>query len=314
MREARTGTVWWVSCTLVAALLIGLGATATAGEAKLMWRKTDTSVALMKDGKVVWAHHHDKAVGKPHMKVCLVDGTELTRPWPMPEGYKGYDHTWHKSLWWSWKFINKVNVWEHNQKDTEPVKVEVVTSDDGSARIAMDVAYHLPQAKAVVTEKRVIAVSAPSAEGRYHIDWSATFTGAGKDVVFNKNWYGGMAARMAKRTIKWVFRDSEGREGQRGCARKRSRWIDFSGKLDGGREAGLAIFVHKDNPRQPPPWCVIQGMPYFNPVFTGSEDYTLSAGKTLVLRYRMLVHPGLMTREQVEAEWKVFAEAPAAEK
>jgi len=281
-------------------------------ETSFTWRKTDTTVALLAGGKVVWEHRHEKAPGKPHMKVCLVDGTELTRPWPKPAGYKGYDHTWHKALWWSWKFINGVNVWEHNHPNTEPTKVDAATRPDGSARIALDVRYNVPKQGPVLTEKRLIAVSAPSADGRYTIDWTAVFTAGDADVKLNKNWYGGMAMRMAKRTSKWTFRDSEGREGHKACSRKRSKWVDFSGPLDSGAKAGVAILVHRDNPRQPPPWCVIQHMPYFNPAFTGAEDYTLPAGKTLTLRYRILVHPGILTREQVEAEWKAFGNAPAA--
>jgi len=294
---------------LMATALIGCVANAeNKVKTKFEWKKTDASVTLMHDGKVVWEHHQDKTVGKPHMKLCLIDGTELTRPWPMPEGYKGYDHTWHKAMWWSWKFINKVNVWEHNHKSTEPVKIEVTTGDDHSARIALDVNYTLPKDGLVLKEKRVIAVSTPDASGRYTVDWATTFTAQEKDVVLNKNWYGGMAVRMAKKTIKWTYRDSEGREGEKGCSRKRSKWVDFSGGLESGKEAGVAVLVHKDNPRQPPPWCVIQKMPYFNPVFTGAEDFTIPAGKDLVLRYRILVHPGILTREKVEAEWKAFSE------
>jgi len=299
----------------VAVLVIGavLIAESTSAEkkakAKFEWKKTDTSLALLNNGTAVWEHHHDKATGKPHMKVCLVDGTELTRPWPKPDGYKGYDHTWHKAMWWSWKFINKTNFWERNHKCTVPVKVDVTARDDHSASIAMDISYKLPKQDPVLKEKRLISVSAPGADGRYSIDWTATFTAGKKDVTLDKNWYGGMAVRMAKRTSKWVFRDSEGRKGQKGCSRKRSKWVDFSGALEGGKKAGLAVFVHRDNPRQPPPWCVIQGMPYFNPVFTGAEDYTLAAGKSLTLRYRILVHPGILTPRQLEAEWKAFCNA-----
>ena len=302
--RSRWSWAWVVACA--APLLAGL-----AGAAEFGWKKADTSVALMSGDRVVWEHHHDKAVGKPHMRVCLVNGTELTRPWPKPERYKGYDHTWHKALWWSCKFINGINFWESNQKGTEPVKVDVAANADFSARVTLDIHYRLPQAKPLLTEKRVIAVCAPTAEGRYHIDWTATFTAPDKDVALNKNWYGGMAARMAKRTLRWTFRDSEGRQGERACSRKRSKWIDFSGGLEGGKEAGMAIFVHRDNPRQPPPWCVIQGMPYFNPAFTGAEDYTVPAGKSLTLRYRILVHPGLLSREQLEAEWTAFSAPPS---
>jgi len=308
-RLRRGQRAWVVAGAIAAVTLAG-----AAGETKpkYTWRKTETSFALLRGGDAVWEHHHDKATGKPHMKVCLLDGTELTRPWPKPDGYKGYDHTWHKALWWSWKFINRTNFWEGNQKGTKPVKVVATGGDDHSARIEADIHYHLPGAEPVLTERRIITVSAPSGEGRYHIDWCGRFTAGGKLVALGKNWYGGLAARMAKRTSRWTFRDSEGREGAKACSRQRARWMDFSGGLPGGASAGMAIFVHRDNPRQPPPWCVIQGMPYFNPAFTGSEDYSLAAGKTLTLRYRILVHPGLMTREQLEAEWKAFAATPAA--
>ena len=311
-RRSRWDWAWVVCCAAAAAWPMGLRAAGAGAEPTYRWQKTDTSLALLNGDRVVWEHGHDKAVGKPHMRLCLVDGTELTRPWPMPKGYKGYDHTWHKALWWSWKFINGTNFWERNHKGTEPVKADVAANDDHSARIALDIHYRLPQAPPLLTEKRVIAVSSPGAEGRYHVDWTAVFTASDKDVTLNKNWYGGMAARMAKRTLRWTFRDSEGREGAKACSRKRAKWMDFSGTLGEGREAGVAIFVHRDNPRQPPPWCVIQGMPYFNPAFTGSEDFTLAAGKSLTLRYRILVHPGLLSAQQLEAEWKAFCGPPPA--
>ena len=313
-KRITRGVNWrgWTYAALFAMTMVSIAEVAIAekkAETKFEWKKTDTSLALLNNGSVVWEHHHDKATGKPHMKVCLTDGTELTRPWPKPEGYKGYDHTWHKAMWWSWKFINGTNFWEHNHKSTVPVKVDAAAADDYSGRIVLDISYKLPRQETILKEKRLVAISTPGADGRYSIDWTATFTAGKKDVTLNKNWYGGMAIRMAKRTSKWTFRDSEGREGQKGCSRKCSKWVDFSGDLEGDKKAGLAIFVHRDNPRQPPPWCVIQGMPYFNPVFTGAEDYTLPAGKSLTLRYRILVHSGIMTRKQVESEWKTFCDS-----
>jgi subtilase family serine protease len=59
----------------------------------------------------------------PFSVVFLIDGTELTRPCPFPEGYPKSDHTWHRALWWSWKAINGINFWEQNQPGTDPVEV-----------------------------------------------------------------------------------------------------------------------------------------------------------------------------------------------
>jgi len=278
------------------------------------WRQTETSIALLNHGRVVWQHVHDKKMGKPFMRIGLLDGTELTRPCPFPKGYPKSDHTWHRALWWSWKAIDGVNYWEKNQQGTEPVKVEIQHQKDGSAVIDMVIAYHLPDQPPVVNERRVIAVTAPDATGSYRIDWQMTFTPAGKDdVVFNRNSYGGMALRMAAECCgdaksgkqPWTFLDSEGRPN---CNGQTARWVDYFGAATNGRPAGVAMFDHPENPRHPSFWQSRAHYPYLNPSFTCKEDYQLPAGKNLTLRYRILVHPGIMDKEKLEREWKAFAE------
>ncbi len=287
-----------------------------SAEMDLSWRQTDTSIALLNHGRVVWQHVHDKKVGKPYMRIGLVDGTELTRPWPFPKDYPKADHTWHRALWWSFKAIDGVNYWEENQQGTEPVEVRILHNQDGSARIVTAIEYHLPNQPAVVIEKRVIAVGAPDATGTYLIDWQATFTPAGKDdVVFNRNSYGGLAIRMAAECCgdvaagkpAWTFLDDEGRENSNG---KTARWVAYRGTAPNGRAAGIAIFDHPDNPRHPSPWQTRSHYPYLNPSFTCREDYTLKASESLTLRYGVLVHHGPADKERLEHHWKAFADAP----
>ncbi len=79
--------------------------------AGIEWIKTETSLALHKDGKPVWIHHHDPAMGKPRARLFF-GLHELTRPYPEPLGYKKqwkreYDQPWHYGLWWSWKYLQK---------------------------------------------------------------------------------------------------------------------------------------------------------------------------------------------------------------
>jgi len=278
-------------------------------------RETETSVALLNHGRMVWEHVHDRKIGKPYMRIGLIDGTELTRPCPFPEDYPKSDHTWHRALWWSWKAINGINFWEQNQPGTDPVDVEITHSDDGSVRIGLTIAYHLPDQPALVNEKRIITVSAPDKKGTYRIDWQATFTPAGEDaVVFNKNSYGGMAIRMAAEccgnantgTQAWKFVDNEGRANFNNQA---ARWAAYLGTTPNGQPAGVAMFDHPDNPRHPSYWQSRSQYPYLNPSFTCKEDYTLPAGKSLTLRYRILVHQGAADTERLEQEWKAFAAA-----
>ncbi len=309
----RHGLSW----LLLAILFPAAGQTAEPDKTDFDWRKTDTSITLLNHGKMVWQHVHDRKIGKPFMRFGLLDGTELTRPCPFPKDYPKNDHTWHRALWWSFKAIDGVNYWEENQPGTDPVQVDVETRADGSAVIRATVTYHLPDQPPVVIEKRTIRVGAPDASGTYRIDWQATFTAAGKkDVVFNRNGYGGFAIRMAAECCgdaesnkpAWTFFNSEDLPGING---RNARWVGYRGTAQNGRPACIAMFDHPDNPRHPTPWQTRGQYPYMNPSFTCKEDYTLQAGKSLTLRYGVLVHDGSADGAVIEKRYREFAETAA---
>lgn len=289
---------------------------APAVDTDFSWRQMDTSIALLNHGRHVWEHVHDRKIGKPYMRIGLLDGTELTRPCPFPKGYPKSDHTWHRALWWSWKAINGVNYWEENQQGTDPVEVEIAHNDDYSAQIEMAIAYHLPDQPPTVMENRLITVCAPDRTGTYSIDWRATFTQLGEDdVVFNKNSYGGMALRMAAECCgdasaerpPWTFLDSEGRAN---CNDQAARWVAYAGNTPNGQSAVVAMFDHPDNPRHPSWWQSRSHYPYLNPSFTCKEDYTLPGDGSLTLKYRILIHHGSAVTERLEQEWRAFAITP----
>jgi hypothetical protein len=307
-------TIMLVSCAFVVRNpAVILPAAAQPAARQLSWQQTGDSVSLVNHGRMVWEHVHDKKVGKPYMRFGLLDGTELTRPWPVPEKYPRNDHVWHRALWWSWKTINGTNYWENNQTGTEPVKVTVETKPDGSARIASSIAYHCSNEPPVVLEERIVNVSAPDAAGSYLIDWQATFTPAGRnDVRFGKNSYGGFALRMAAefcgdaagKVPAWSFVNDQ---GQPDCNNKAARWVSFHGTVSNGQAACIAIFDHPANPRHPSMWQTRNQYPYLNPSLTCKEDYVLPAGETLRLRYGVFVCAGPFDQKALEERWKAFA-------
>jgi len=285
---------------------------------KLTWRRTKTSIALLADGRVVWQHVHNRKLGKPYMRFGLGDGTELTRPWPIPKGYARGDHRWHRALWWSWKAIGGVNYWEGNQQGTEPVEAKVTANDDGSAAIRLKIAYHQPGKAPVAMEARQIDVTAPDAGGSYLIRWRAIFTPAGKDdVVFNRNSYGGFALRLAAECCgdpaagkpAWTFVDSEKRKDSNG---RTARWVAYHGTAANGQPVTVAVFDHPANPRHPSLWQTRAHYPYLNPSFTCRQAYTLKAGKTLTLTYGVRVHQGAFAAGAIERAWRQFADSPRA--
>ncbi|MDP7497002.1 MAG: PmoA family protein, partial [Roseibacillus sp.] len=67
------------------------------------WRKTEASIALVNQDKIVWRLVYDPKKNKSCFHpLSLVDGTVLTELRPA-------DHVWHYAGWFSWKFINGLN-------------------------------------------------------------------------------------------------------------------------------------------------------------------------------------------------------------
>ena len=166
-------------------------------------------------------------------------------------------------------------------------------------------------------------MSAPDRDGRYRIDWEGTFTAGKQDVLLQGGTvgggYAGMAARIAQTTKDWRLIDSEGRvdvpgEGllAKNTHGQKARWMDFS-VVDTatGDNGGIAILQHPSTFRYPTHWhnVIDDKFPfgYFNPAPLWAEPFTLQAGKSLKVSYRILVHPGRGSKEQLDAEWNAFS-------
>ena len=284
------------------------------------WSKRDGLLALLNHGRVVWRFVYGKEAPKPFFHpLALIDGVQLT--WASPP-----DHPWHRGLWFAWKELNNVNYWEEDATThqseglTEVTAARVETADDFSAGISLDISYHQPGKPAVLTEKRALRVSRPDDKGDYFVDWEGAFTAGREDVLLEGGTagggYAGLSIRIAPETHDWRLIDSEGREDVPGSGPlaenihgQRARWADFS-MVDhaSGQAAGLAFLEHAKTLRHPAQWhCVLEDeipFGYFSPAPLWSEPYTLKAGRTFILSYRVLVHRERLSREAIEAAWR----------
>jgi len=283
------------------------------GESGYSWQQTDGSTALLNPKGIVWQLNYRKQEGRPYFHpLSLTDGTELTRLRPA-------DHPWHRALWFSWKYIDGLNYWDPElpQGQTEVVDVKTTLGTDYSAHIEMSLSYHSAKEPAVLTEQRTLDVTAPDESGCYYIDWLSIFTAGGNDVLLDRTpilgeqngksygGYAGLSLRMAEHTKDWRFLGSEGalKTETRGSI---ARWVDFSGEMTQRKFAGVAIFDHPNNLRHPSPWWLGGSMPYFSPAVLFHEPYTLPAGKSLKLQYRILIHTGIADKDILENKFKAF--------
>lgn len=311
-------------CCGALVVLARSGEDGAAKPAEYSWQRTESSLALTRKGRILWRYNFGKNEPKPHFHpLCLPDGTELT--WLRPE-----DHPWHLAGWFSWKYINGVLYWETDTKTglspgrTQVTDVKVTTAENFQAKFALNISYHPHGREPVLTEQRTVVVGAPTETGHYAIDWRATFKAGAADVVLDrtplphetggKPWggYAGLSLRLAKHTRGWHFLDSEGRGDGKKIHGRSARWVDYSGRTTAGSDGGIAVLDHPDNPRHPSRWFVDQQMPYFSPAVLFDKAHRIRAGQSITLHYKIVVHPGAVHRENMEALWRAFAKAPSA--
>ena len=295
--------------------------TLAAGGDSFAWRQGESSLALLNGERVVWQFNYGKDLPKPYFfPVCLPDGTELTALGPS-------DHRWHYALWFSWKELNHANYWDRSDKTKLAGATEVVTARaepkrDHSARFELTLKYHPDGGPPILSETRTITVTPPAKDGSYRIDWLGVFTAGPENVLMqggtSGGGYAGMSVRIAQNSGDWRLVNSEGLEDTAGGAMarnthgKRARWTDFS-LVDKatGKPAGIAILEHPGSFRHPAQWHNIidekKPFGYFSPAPLWSEPYTLPAGKSLTVHYRILIHPGRADKVAIEREWRKFS-------
>jgi hypothetical protein len=288
------------------------------------WQTSPTSVALVQGKHVVWRFNYGPELNVPFFHpVATSDGHVLT--WNRPP-----DHAWHHGMWFSWKFINGVNYWEHGSQAGKPdgrtdwSHVRVETRRDHSATISMALAYHpAGDQEIVLRERRRIDIFAPEAGGAYLMDWTSTFVAGSHDVVLDRTppkeqaWggYAGLSVRFAKDLKQRQLTGLEGLVdfGAGNRYRGRALAMDYSGLVD-DKAIGLAFLDHPQNPRSPTPWYAIRGpvMSYLNAALLNDEPLTLDAGEQMTLRYRLGIHSQRWDADRLRAAHTRFRQPTAS--
>jgi len=276
--------------------------------------ETPDSIALSNEGETIWQFNHRAEEGKPYIHPLATTAGQVFSDLRPQDGQvfsdlRPQDHPWHRGLWFSWKKINGVNYWEEDRNTgkseglTQLLKTQRSVLPDKTVTVKMDLAYAPAKTGAVVmTEERTVTIHPPDNAGAYAIDWSAKFHALESDVVLDrtplagqpegKSWggYAGFSLRMDKAVLDGTFTNSEGISGVE-ANRKAARWLSYS-TPEGG---SVLILDHPDNLRHPVKWYFVEKMPFMTPAVIHDAPHTIPAGKTLILRYRMIIYPGKLS-------------------
>jgi hypothetical protein len=172
------------------------------------------------------------------------------------------------------------------------------------------------------------------------IDRLTTLTAKGGSATFRDTKEGMLGIRVARAleqpsTEPEVFTDARGEvtkvpvldnagvtgqytssEGLKGDAvwGTRARWMALAGHV-GGEDVVLLICDHPKNPGFPTYWHargygLFAANPFGPKAYSNGKDeerpYTIPAGQSTVLRYRLSILPGPFSAEKAEAAWKEF--------
>lgn len=293
-------------------------------KASFSWQKSDTSIALLQDNKVVWGFNFNRSHDKPYFYPLRIAGSEKDLASLRPE-----DHPWHRGLWFSWKLMNGVNYWEEDvatrlsEGRSKITDVEVEQHEDYSATIKVRLSY-APEGKPVVLqEERTIFVSSPDEGGNYHIDWDLKLQAAKEPVVLDRTppknlggpfygGYGGLSYRAAQSIRNPIFQDSNGWKDSSELVGhgKRAHWMDMSGIVDSLTQSwgGVAMLSHPKNPNSPTPWYIYKDkdFAFFNAALLFDQPQKIEANERFRLLYRVLVHEGRAEPDLLANEYEEF--------
>ena len=302
--------------TRIPKALVTLGValiTAAAASAQVRFTQAGDHIGVTIDNQPFTDLYYGAAYPKPFLwPLRTSSGLVVTRNFPMKiVPGESHDHPHHRGLFIGYGTINNFNFWENEDsyKTTNRGRIVVRSikdikggKKDGKLRTIFE--WHAPDGTNLMDEDRTMTFY--SEQGRRTIDFDLTFT-ARKNMIWADTKEGFFAIRLAdsmneKNGGKMV--SSDGAAGEKAVWGKQAKWVDYSGHVD-QQPAGITIFAHPTNPRYPPRWhSRAYGLFAVNP--WGLKDFIgepnaqggglqLDAGKTMRLRYRVIIHSSDIT-------------------
>jgi hypothetical protein len=320
-RACLLGLLWHVSGSPIRAADPGDGPTGAAGSVALPEARPvprmqviplpGDQASIQRDGSELTRYHFGEGLRRPFLfPVIGPSGRSLTRM-GHPRDPVGHSH--HNSVWISHHDVNGETFWG-DQGPGRVVQRRVVRYDDAeeAASIVALNAWVGKGDRVHMMERRGVSAR-PLSAGDWLLVLDLQFDAPAEPVVLGKTPFGVVGVRMAK-TIGvadggGLIRNSEGNvneQGPDGVFWKRARWVDYSGPIAREAAEGITLLDHPSNPGHPA-YFHVRNDGWMGASLTFDGPLTIPEGKTLRLRYGLLVHGGVPRPEAIDARWKEFA-------
>jgi hypothetical protein len=291
---------------LVAVVATG-GTAAAAAESPFCFRELgSTGLELTDGGKPVFVYNFGmllpEGVAENMRRSCYLhpvyapDGTVLTDDF-------NPNHLHHRGIFWAWQDITvggkKGDIWTLKGFQQRFVRWLARETGPAQARLALENGWFDGDEK-FVNEK--VEIVAHPVQGRQRmLDFTLGFEATDRPVQIvgtsdGKKGFGGFAFRFATpdgsvKGEKTIIRTDEGISEKDGVM-SRHPWAQISGVFQ-GKAAGARVEDTAANPGYPHNgWLMRHQLCCLNVSYPGLEPVTLTPGKPLVLKYRVVLFSG----------------------
>jgi hypothetical protein len=299
-----------------------------------------TDVEIKIGGNLFTRYTTHSGPNKPFFYPILTpEGQHLTRRWPVEpdaDPAESHDHPHHRGLWFTHSSVNGVDFW--TEVETDKVKLGKTVNTGFSNLVSGPVFgefqattdWITPDGKRVGTDTRTVHVY-PLSDGGRILDFDITFKPDGDPVVFGDNKDGvfglrlpdSMAVNPSVKPAKPGTGHYVNSVGDKDGAAwgKAAEWVDYWGPV-GGQTWGVAMFDSPQNFRHPQTWhardySLFAVNPFALHDFKlGPKDagnYTVAAGGSLTLHYRLLFHKGDYAAADIADQYAAYADPPTVE-
>jgi hypothetical protein len=311
----------------------------TFGPARLFALGNDEPVEFQQNGNQIniliatrpfATYYFDPAVTKPYLfPLRSAKGTVITRSFPMQSDIAGEarDEPHQRAMYFAHGSVDGFDFWgeaafpkwsNHSSRTfgrTLFRKIDQMTGgpDSGTLRVTFD----LVKADGATIAEETQSYIFSGDEHSRTIDCEFTIHASEGPVEIGDTKEGTFAIRLVKTldSPPGHMVNSTGATGEKEIWGKRADWVDYYGNVS-GEDVGIAIFDHPENFRHPTYWHArAYGLLAANPFgvreFTRDRrqdgEYTIPAGGSLILRYRVLIHHGDYREAQVADAYKKYA-------
>lgn len=274
-------------------------------------------------GADLFTRVHYDATPRPYLYPLLgPGGVPMTRAWPQEErAGEARDHAHHTSFWFAHGDVNGVDFWhpgsEHGGVIEFTGRLKELLQRGKWMRMRHEYRWKDKAGNALLHERRTTLLGVE--EEQRWVDMKFELTALVDEVTFGDTKEGSFALRLHP-ALRLEGEVATGRAvnatGVTGADvwGKRAAWVHYQGVIDES-PMGLALFENPDNFRFPTWWHArAYGLVGANPFGVhdfegepaGTGDHVLKKGETLELRYRVWLHAGHKTPEEVAQAFEVY--------